>query len=80
MPCSPVRTWGVEVRVVTVSMRLVSAGDGVRYFFESVVAGDGDRDLATPLTRYYSEQGCPPVGGSGRASHVWARESASVGR
>ena len=45
---------------MTVSMRLMNAGDGVRYFFESVVAGDGDRDLSTPLTRYYTEKGCPP--------------------
>ncbi len=34
--------------VVTVSMRLMKAGDGVRYYFESVVAGDGDRSRATP--------------------------------
>ena len=52
------------------SMRLMNAGDGVKYFFESVVAGDGDRSLSTPLTRYYTEQGCPPGTwiGSGVAS------------
>ena len=51
-------------------MRLMSAGDGVKYFFESVAAGDGDRSLSTPLTRYYTEQGCPPGEwiGSGVAS------------
>jgi len=51
-------------------MRPMNAGDGVRYFFESVVAGDGDRDLSTPLTRYYTEKGCPPGQwiGSGVAS------------
>ena len=55
---------------MTVSMRLMSAGDGVRYFFESVAAGEGDRDLSTPLTRYYQETGCPPGRwtGSGVAS------------
>jgi len=51
-------------------MRLMNAGDGVKYFFESVAAGDGDRDLSTPLTRYYTEAGCPPGEwvGSGVAS------------
>ena len=45
---------------MTVSMRLMSAGDGFKYLLTSVVAGDGDRDLSTPLTRYYLEKGCPP--------------------
>jgi hypothetical protein len=27
---------------------------------KSVAAGDGDRYLSTPLTRYYTEAGCPP--------------------
>ncbi len=45
---------------VTVSMRVMSAGDGYRYLLASVVAGDGQRDLSTPLTRYYAEAGCPP--------------------
>lgn len=39
---------GVEkVGVVTVSMRVMSAGDGAR-------------SLSTPLTRYYAEEGSPP--------------------
>ena len=25
-----------------------------------MAAGAGDRDLSTPLTRYYTEVGCPP--------------------
>nr|WP_205629595.1 MobF family relaxase [Jiangella muralis] len=45
---------------MTVSMRVVSAGDGYRYLLKSVAAGDGDRDLSTPLTRYYAETGAPP--------------------
>ena len=45
---------------MTVSMRLMSAGDGYKYYLESVAAGDGERDLSTPLTRYYSETGFPP--------------------
>jgi len=48
------------VHVVTVSMRVMSAGDGYRYLLKTVVAGDGNRDLTTPLTRYYQEKGTPP--------------------
>src|SRR5690625_1485322 len=45
---------------MTVSMRLMSAGDGYKYLLRTVAAGDGDRDLSTPLTRYYSADGTPP--------------------
>ena len=45
---------------MTVSMRAMSAGDGYRYLLKSVAAGDGDRNLSTPLTRYYAEVGSPP--------------------
>ena len=45
---------------MTVSMRVMSAGDGYRYLLKSVVAADGDRALSTPLTRYYLEEGTPP--------------------
>ena len=45
---------------VTVSMRVMSAGDGYRYLLRSVAAGDGARSLLTPLTRYYAEAGTPP--------------------
>jgi conjugative relaxase-like TrwC/TraI family protein len=45
---------------VTVSMRVMSAGDGYRYLLKTVVVGDGNRDLTTPLTRYYQEKGTPP--------------------
>lgn len=41
-------------------MRVLSAGDGVRYLMRTVAAGDGDRSLSTPLTRYYAEEGTPP--------------------
>jgi conjugative relaxase-like TrwC/TraI family protein len=41
-------------------MRVLSAGEGYRYLLKTVAAGDGDRDLSTPLTRYYTEQGTPP--------------------
>lgn len=45
---------------MTVSMRVMSAGDGYKYLLRTVVAGDGDRSLSTPLTRYYAEKGTPP--------------------
>ncbi|MFZ1381743.1 MAG: relaxase domain-containing protein, partial [Scrofimicrobium sp.] len=45
---------------VTVSMRVMSAGDGYKYLLRTVAAGDGDRSLSTPLTRYYSAEGTPP--------------------
>ncbi|MEV1130516.1 MobF family relaxase [Agromyces sp. NPDC049794] len=45
---------------MTVSMRVMSAGDGFRYLLRTVAAGDGDRSLSTPLTRYYSANGTPP--------------------
>ena len=45
---------------MTVSMRVMSAGDGYKYMLRTVVAGDGDRSFSTPLTRYYTEVGTPP--------------------
>src|SRR5690625_2654877 len=45
---------------MTVSMRVMSAGDGYEYLLRTVAAGDGDRSLSTPLTRYYTEEGTPP--------------------
>jgi conjugative relaxase-like TrwC/TraI family protein len=45
---------------MTVSMGVMSAGDGYKYLLKSVAAGDGDRNLSTPLTRYYAEAGSPP--------------------
>ncbi|WP_210481856.1 MobF family relaxase [Naasia sp. SYSU D00948] len=41
-------------------MRVMSAGDGYKYLLRTVAAGDGDRSLSTPLTRYYAEVGTPP--------------------
>lgn len=49
----------VHLMYVTVSMRVMSAGDGYRYLLRSVAAADGDRALSTPLTRYYAEEGTP---------------------
>lgn len=45
---------------MTVSMRVMSAGDGYKYLLRTVAAGDGKRSLSTPLTRYYTSQGTPP--------------------
>ncbi|POH59699.1 conjugal transfer protein [Cryobacterium zongtaii] len=41
-------------------MRVMSAGDGYKYLLRTVAAGDGERSLSTPLTRYYSAKGTPP--------------------
>ncbi|MBP2407783.1 MobF family relaxase [Brachybacterium fresconis] len=45
---------------MTVSMRVMSAGDGYKYLLRTIAAADGDRSLSTPLTRYYTEEGTPP--------------------
>lgn len=45
---------------VTVSMRVMSAGDGYKYLLRTVATGDVDRSLSTPLTRYYNAEGTPP--------------------
>lgn len=42
------------------TIRVMSSGRGYEYLLKSVAAGDGDRDTGTPLTRYYTESGCPP--------------------
>lgn len=44
---------------MTVSMRVMTAGDGYKYLLRSVAAADGDRSLSMPLTRYYAEGGTP---------------------
>jgi conjugative relaxase-like TrwC/TraI family protein len=41
-------------------MRVMSAGDGYKYLLRTVAAGDGDRSLSTPLTRYFNAEGTPP--------------------
>ena len=45
---------------MTVSMRVISAGDGYKYLLRTVAASDGDRSMSTPLTRYYTAEGTPP--------------------
>jgi hypothetical protein len=45
---------------VTVSMRVMPAGNGYKYLLQSVAAGDGQRSLTTPLIAYYVEKGCSP--------------------
>lgn len=63
---------------MTVSMRVMSAGDGYKYLLHTVAAADGNRSLSTPLTRYYQAKGTPPgcwIGdgvrglGDGRIAH-----------
>lgn len=46
--------------VLTVSMRVMSAGHGYRYLLTSVAIADRDRGLSTPLADYYTAQGTPP--------------------
>jgi hypothetical protein len=38
-------------------MRVMHAGQGYLYLLKTVAAGDGDRDLSTPFTRYYQADG-----------------------
>ncbi|WP_448233178.1 MobF family relaxase [Microbacterium lacticum] len=45
---------------MVMTIRVMSSGRGYEYLLSSVAAGDGDRDMGTPLTRYYTETGCPP--------------------
>ncbi|GAB3767767.1 conjugative relaxase-like TrwC/TraI family protein [Microlunatus parietis] len=45
---------------MVMTIRVMSSGRGYEYLLKSVAAGDGDRDMGTPLTRYYTESGCPP--------------------
>lgn len=45
---------------MVMTIRVMSAGRGYEYLLKSVAAGDGDRDLGTPLTHYYTAEGTPP--------------------
>lgn len=59
---------------MTVTINKMSAGKGYEYLLRTVAAGDGDRSLSTPLTRYYTEAGTPP--GRWMGSGLPALESA----
>ncbi|QIK77345.1 relaxase domain-containing protein [Nocardioides piscis] len=48
----------------------MSAGSGYQYLLRSVAAGDGNRQLSTPLTRYYTEAGTPPGRWLGSGLHA----------
>ncbi|WP_159499381.1 MobF family relaxase [Microbacterium sp. 18062] len=58
----------------------MSAGQGYRYLLHSVVAGDGHRDAASALTRYYANAGTPPGtwAGSGVAGFASLAEGGEV--
>ncbi len=45
---------------MSVSMHVMSAGDGCRYLLAAVVAGDRNRPLTTPPLACYTEKGGPP--------------------
>ncbi|HLS14671.1 MAG TPA: MobF family relaxase, partial [Beutenbergiaceae bacterium] len=60
-------------------MRVMSAGDGYKYLLRTVAAGDGDRSLSTPLTRYYAEEGSPPGRWLGAGLHTLGEGRISSG-
>ena len=64
---------------MTVSMRVMSAGDGYKYLLRTVAAADGDRELSTPLTRYYVEAGTPPGQWIGSGVAVLGKGQLAVG-
>jgi len=64
---------------MTVSMRKMSAGEGYKYLLRSVVSGDGNRSLSTPLTRYYADVGTPPGVWMGSGVTEFAAGQLSVG-
>lgn len=45
---------------MVMTIRVMSSGKGYEYLLKSVVVGDGDWEMSSPLTRYYTESGCPP--------------------
>ncbi|WP_249933793.1 MobF family relaxase [Kocuria sp. 2SI] len=45
---------------MVMTIRVMSAGRGYEYLMKSVATGDATRETGTPLTRYYTETGCPP--------------------
>ncbi|MFE5310995.1 MobF family relaxase [Isoptericola sp. NPDC056605] len=45
---------------MTVSLRVISAGQGYAYLLRSVVTGDGHEPQASAFTRYFTEAGTPP--------------------
>lgn len=45
---------------MTVSLRVVSAGQGYAYLLRSVVTGDGSKPQSSAFTRYFTEAGTPP--------------------
>lgn len=51
--------WVAHLGDVTVSMRMMSAGDRYQCLLRTVAAGDGVRWLSMHLTRYYTEEGTP---------------------
>ena len=62
---------------MTVSVRVMSAGDGYKYLFRTIAAADADRSLSTPLTRYYTrkepgpDRGSVPACSASSATTAW---------
>ncbi len=55
---------------MTVSMRVMSAGEGYRYLLKGVATGDHDRKDPIPLVGYYTEDGNPPGRWLGSGLHA----------
>ncbi len=55
---------------MTVSMRVMSAGEGYRYLLKGVATGDRDRKDPNPLVGYYTEDGNPPGRWLGSGLHA----------
>ena len=56
---------------MTVSMRVMSAGDGYRYLLKGVATGDRDRKDPNPLVGYFTEAGNPPGRWVGSGLHAF---------
>ncbi|MBE9925184.1 hypothetical protein G8C93_04665 [Cellulosimicrobium cellulans] len=57
---------------MTVSMRVISAGQGYAYLLRSVATGDGSEPRASAFTRYFTEAGTSPGVWMGRGSSTSA--------
>jgi conjugative relaxase-like TrwC/TraI family protein len=57
----------------------MTAGDGYKYLLKTVAAGDGDRSMGTPLTKYYAQTGTPPGRWAGAGLRSLADPAAAPG-
>ena len=70
-PLAPEAGRAPHLSGVTVSLRVISAGQGYAYLLRSVVTGDGNEPQPSAFTRYFTEVGTPPGVWMGRGvEHV----------